>query len=254
MKIVKTKLGVSVIELVLVTALFAIFAPAAVTTVVQTLRANRLGSEQTVATQFASEGIDAARSIKNQDFANLVNSACTGVVRTGSNVWGFGGSNNTLFHNTGDNYIRVITVSDVLRDGSGNIVASGGTVDPDSKKITSTVSWKVTPSRADSVIFVSYFTNWKKPIITAVNRGGILVYGDGGTTSDAIKYRILDTDLGTWSAASATADVDGSSTNKYLRRAQVFASKTRNEKILISRHYNGTTQFIYSQVFNGSSW
>jgi type II secretory pathway pseudopilin PulG len=238
--------GFSVIEVILAAALFMILATGAVVVVLQGLDSNRLGEEQTVASQYASEGIEASRSIKNQNFAYLVNSVGTGIVASSSGVWKFSGSSNVL----SSKYTRVLTVSDVQRDGSGNIVASGGTLDPLTKKITSTVSWNFTPTRSDSVILSTYLTNWRLAIGA---KGGVLVYGDGGTTTDAIMYRILDSS-GAWSAATLAADIDGTSTNRALRAAEVYASSTRNEKVLLSRHFAGTTQYIYGQVYDGTTW
>jgi len=250
-----SNVGFSVIEIILAAALFMIIATGSITVILQGTDSNRLGEEQTVANQFAAEGIEAVKSIKNQAYSNLVNTAGTGIRRSASNVWEFFGANNTLTHNSTDNYIRTIKVESVNRDAvppAGNIVASGGTLDPDTKKITSTVTWNFTPSRTNSVQLISYLSDWKKPI-AAGGRGGILVYGNGGTTSDVIQYKTLDSS-GSWGIAASTADIDTGTTNKYLRAARVFASATRNEKILVSRHYNGSAQFIYAQVFNGTSW
>jgi len=83
---------------------------------------------------------------------------------------------------------------------------------------------------------------------------GMLVYGNGGTSSDAISYKIFNSSNGTWTTASSTADIDGATTNKALRAVRVYSSPTRNEKIVISKHYNGTAQSIYAQVFNGTTW
>jgi prepilin-type N-terminal cleavage/methylation domain-containing protein len=237
------KRGFSLLEVILACAVFVIFSVGAVSAILSGLNLNRLGSEYAIATQYAAEGVEAARSIKNQAFANLVNSAGTGVIKSGT-VWTFSGTNNVS-----DKYTRVISIADVNRDGSGNIVASGGTLDAMSKKVTSTVTWNFSPAKNESLTTASYFTNWEAPF----GKGGLLAYGDGGTTNDAIKYKTVDAS-GTWSAASATADVDGATTNKYARAIRVFASATRNEKILLSRHYNGTGQWIYAQVFNGSTW
>ncbi|OGH16612.1 MAG: hypothetical protein A3C97_02575 [Candidatus Levybacteria bacterium RIFCSPHIGHO2_02_FULL_37_11] len=247
------KNGFSVIEVILAAALFMIIATGSITVILQGLDSNRLGEEQTVANQYATEGMEAVRSIKNQNFANLVNSAGTGVAQSGG-VWIFSGTNNTNTFNPVGKYTRAIKVESVYRDAvppAGNIVTSG-TLDPDTKKITSTVSWNFTPSRANSVQLISYLSDWRKPITPS--RGGILVYGDGGTTTDAIKYKIFDPDTGTWGAATATADVDVSTTNKALRVARVFASSTRDEKVLVTRHYNGSSHFIYAQVFNSTGW
>ncbi|MEK7559216.1 MAG: prepilin-type N-terminal cleavage/methylation domain-containing protein [Patescibacteria group bacterium] len=239
--------GFSLIEIILAAALFMIMATGSITVILQGLDSNRLGEEQTVANQYAAEGMEAVRSIKNQGFSNLVNSAGTGIAQV-SSVWAFSGGSNIL----SSKYTRVLTVSDVQRDCSGNIVASGGTTDSLTKKIMSTVSWNFTPSRANSVQLSTYLSDWKQPI-TSLLGGGILVYGDGGTTSDAIRYKTLDP-TGSWGIAALTADVDNGTTNRYLRAARIFSSATRNEKVLISRHYNGSTQFIYAQVFNGTTW
>lgn len=237
------KRAFSLLEVILASAIFVIFASGAIVAILGGLNLNRLGSEYTIANQYAAEGIEAARSIKNQAFANLVNTVGTGVTKTGG-VWTFSGANNVS-----DKFTRVISIADVYRDVSGNIVASGGTLDTSSKKATSTVSWNFSPGKNNSIDSISYFTNWKAPF----GKGGLLVYGNGGTTSDAMQYKTMDAS-GVWSAANAMADIDGATTNKYARALHVYSSPTRNEKIAISRHYNGTSQWIYAQVFNGSSW
>ncbi|HSW87943.1 MAG TPA: hypothetical protein VLG12_02150 [Candidatus Saccharimonadales bacterium] len=188
--------GFSVLEVILAVALFAIFSIGMVSVVLQGFDANRLGSEETIANQYASEGIEAVRSIKNQGFSNVVNSAGTGVVRNGSNVWAFSGTNNTF-----GKYTRVITITDTQRDSIGNVVASGGTVDPNTKTVTATVSWNVSPTRNNSVVLKSYMTAWK------TQRGGMLVFGDGGTTADTISYQTLDQDNQTWSGSTGTGTV-----------------------------------------------
>lgn len=236
------KRAFSLLEVILASAIFVIFASGAIVAILGGLNLNRLGSEYTIANQYAAEGIEAARSIKNQAFANLVNTMGTGITKTGG-VWTFSGANNVS-----DKFTRVISIADVYRDASGNIVASGGTLDTSSKKATSTVSWNFSPGKNNSIDSISYFTNWKAPF----GKGGLLAYGDGGTTSDALMYKTFDGS--TWTAAAAMADVDGATTNKYARIIRVYSSPTRNEKIAISRHYNGTGQWIYAQVFNGSSW
>ncbi len=234
----------SLLEVILASAVFVIFVSGAVTTTLRGLQLNRQGAEYTIATQYAAEGIEAVRSIKNQAFANLVNTASTGIAKSGA-VWTFSGTN-TVF----DKYTRTIEIADVNRDGSGNIVpAPTGTLDPLSKKATSTVSWLVGAGNTQTISTTSYFTNWKAPY----GKGGLFVFGNGGVTSDALQYKTVDS-LGTWSAAASTADVDGATTTKYARALRVFSSTTRNERVLLSRHYNGTGQWIYAQVMSGGTW
>lgn len=150
--------GQSLIEVIFAVVVFVIFSSGAVLVVLQGLDLNRLGLERTVATQYATEGLEAARSVRNQNFASLANSSGTGVIRSGG-AWLFSGSNNQF--GPSNKYTRTITISDVQRDGSGNIVASGGTVDPETKKVTSSVAWNFTPTRNDSVSLSTYLTDWK---------------------------------------------------------------------------------------------
>lgn len=242
--------GFSVLEVILAAAIFVTFATAAVVVVISGIDNNRLGGEMTVANQFNAEGMEAVRSIKNQSYCNLENSAGTGVIKSG-NVWTFSGTNNTLLHNAADNYIRTIKVEDAYRDGSGNIVSSG-TVDPNTKKITSTTVWDFTAARPESISFTSYFTNWRRSISSGVH-GGMLVYGDGGTTADTMKYRVFNTD-GTWGSVTNFPDFDTSATNKALRAIRVYASEARNEKIALTRHFNGTQESIYAHIYDGNTW
>lgn len=236
----KLKKSFSILEVILAAGIFAIVATGAVSAMLHIFSANRLGEEMTVATEFASEGIEASRSIKNQGFSNLTNTLGTGIIKSGS-VWTFSGTSNTL-----SKYNRVISISDVNRDGSGNIVASGGTLDPLTKKIQSTVNWNFGGSRNETVNLISYFTNW------IAKKGGMLAYGDNASAADIVKYKIFDGT--TWGSALNTADIDGTTTNRAVQVVRIYSSPTRNEKIILSRHYNGTTQYIYGQVFNGTAW
>ena len=142
MMLLKTKsyYGFSVVEVMLAVGLFMIFASGMVTVVLRGMDNNRVSGEQEIANQFASEGLEMARSIRNQNYLGLVN-----------------GTTNSSY----DKYSRTVVVSDVQRDGGGNIVASGGTVDPNTKRMVSTVSWNVNTARANSVVLTTYLTDWR---------------------------------------------------------------------------------------------
>lgn len=230
--------GFSLIEVVLAAAIFMLFSTSAVVVVLGGLNANRLGAEETVANQFAAEGIEAVKSIKNQAYTSVVNSTGTGVVRTGG-VWTFTGAppNNTLTHNVSDNYTRVIKVESVNRDGSGNIVTTGGTLDPDTKKITSTVNWNFNAARPESVVLSTYLSDWRKPI------GGPIMMAYSKSTTTPF-YRTWNGSA--WSA-EGLAQVVGGNINYVVLKS----SRTRNEAILGTLDSNGN---IYIQVWNGTSW
>jgi hypothetical protein len=238
----KKKYGQSVVEVILAASLFMFFSASAIGLVLQGMRSNQLGTEETIATQYNTQALEAVHSIKNQAFSNLTNTSGIGISKT-ADVWVFSGTNNVF-----DKYTRSIGITDVFRDVSGNIVSSGGTIDPLTKKIIATTSWNFNAARSNSVVLSTYLSDWRKSFA----KGGMLVYGNGGTTNDAIAYKTFD---GTsWSTAGSLADIDTGSTNKYLRAVKVFSSPLTNEKIVVSRHYNGSSQFIYAQVFNGTTW
>lgn len=229
------KSGISILEVVLAVAVFAIFAVPAIGVILRGFSTNRLSIEQTIATQFASEGIEAARSIRNQSFSLLTNSASTGVVRNGSNVWAFSGVNNTF--STPKIYTRSLKVENVNRDASGHIVPTpGGTLDPMTKRITSNVTWNFNPARPESVSLVNYLSDWERQL------NGIVVYGDTATTP---KYRTFDTSEPGFDLETATvANVSG-------LNITVRTSPTKVEAIAGIANAAGTMQIM---CFDGVTW
>ena len=91
----------------------------------------------------AQEGIEAVRSLRDQSWDNLVD---------GSHYLSQGTS------------WQLSTTPDDLGIFSRNIDISS--VDDNTKKITSLVSWQFTAGRGDSLSLVSYLTNWHSPITT----------------------------------------------------------------------------------------
>lgn len=243
---VMSESGFSILEVILAAAIFVTFTTGTVLLIIQGFNSNRLGAEETIAAQYTAEGMEAHRSIKNQSFFFLVNSVGTGITRNASNVWAYSGALNQFQSNK---YTRTLAVSDVTRDRSGSVIISGGFTDPNSKKVTASTAWSAGPNRNNSVDLTSYFTNWKADGTT---RGGMLVYGDGGTSTDAVRYKIFDGRSGAWSAPLSTA-LTGS-TARALRAARLYAAWNGQEKVLLSRHFDSSRQYIYAQVFNGSSW
>lgn len=146
--------GFSVIEVLLGVALFAVFAAAMMRTAGETLDANARAADFVVATQYGQQGVEAVRSIAKQDFANLTNSTGTGITQSGG-VWTLSGSNNAF-----NGMTRTLAVADVARDGSGDIVSSGGTTDGNTKLVTSTVEWTDYAGITKSIELRTYLTNW----------------------------------------------------------------------------------------------
>jgi type II secretory pathway pseudopilin PulG len=242
LRLFKRRDGFSVVEIILAAAIFLIFSSGAIFVVLQGMDSNRLGEEEAVANQFASEGIEAAKSIKNQGFANLINTSATGATRSGSGVWTLSGSSNVL-----NKYTRSISISDVQRDGNGNIVASSGTIDPLTKKITSAVTWNFNSSRPESISLVSYLSDWRKVIDTTVG-DGIIIYGDTLAVASP-RYRTYVDSSNTFSPeASLSAGFSDTIIGKTFK---LVTSPTKQEAIAGYVNNSGVLKIL---CFNGTSW
>ncbi len=246
------EMGFSILEVILASALLLILGSGAVIVVIQGLNSNRQGAEFTVANQFASEGIEAVKSIKDQAYGNLtaVNANPRGATRSASNVWSFKGDNTSdlLFHNSSDNFIRAIKVEPVNRDAVppvGNIVpAPTGTSDPDTKKITSTVTWNFNSARAETLSLISYLSDWRKPLN---NNFGVLVYGES-TSAAQPKYRIYSDSSNSFNSQAAAGT---SYTDTVGKNLKIKTSPTKQEAIAGFVNASGQLRIL---CFNGTNW
>lgn len=155
-KINKTKKnGFSLVEVIIAVGIFSILAVGVVFVATNSYtNFYGTGDRQTVAT-FAKEGMEAARAIRDncwQDVEDAV-SVASGVSKNTSGVWQFDASTDSQGSLT-----RTIAVSSVQRNEAGDIVASGGTEDPNTKKVTVTVSG---PGIQDYSL-TSFLTNWSQ--------------------------------------------------------------------------------------------
>jgi len=178
------KKGFSIVEIIVSVAVLGIISLATITTLIQTLSTNRLSDEYAQGSYLAAEGIEAARSVKEQNWTNLL--AGTYGISSSSGYWQLSGTNNVL-----GKFTRTVAVSAVQRN-AGTIVASGGTVDANTMKIDSTVSWNFTPLRTNTITQSTYLTYYEKAIAsswtnpslestadTSGNGNGVKVYSVG---------------------------------------------------------------------------
>ncbi|MEI6690572.1 MAG: hypothetical protein WCL07_02365 [bacterium] len=227
-------LGFGMIEVVVALGIFAVVGVTGITMVTHSFSVNRLGDEQTIATNLATQGLEITRGIRSQGWGIL--GAGSYGLQKNAGIWSFSPSPETW-----DKYTRTIVVSNGQRDGSGNIVDSGGSVDSDLKKITSTVTFNTSPTRHNSVVLVDYLTNYSKNIPT--NSGeGIVVYGDT-TTTPKWRYYTNSTDLFS-SEANTIA-------NESAFNIIVKTSPLKSEAIAA---YTSSAGTLHVLCYNGSSW
>lgn len=84
----------------------------------------------------ASEEIEAIKSIHERGWTDLVNQSFPAHAVITDGLWHLVNSSENI-----DIFTRTITMSDVQRNSNGQIVTSGGTLDPSTKKFIISVSW-----------------------------------------------------------------------------------------------------------------
>lgn len=145
--------GQTLIELLITIALAAILIPALLVgfSVARSGRAQQ--DQRLAATTYLKEAQEAVRVVAQNGWANLANGTYHPVV-SGS-TWALVSGAETI----NSNFTRQIEISDVFRDPVGTIATTGGTLDPSTKQLTTTVSW--TNPLASSVTATSYLTRYK---------------------------------------------------------------------------------------------
>ncbi len=150
--------GTSLIEVLLAVSLFMLIAGGLTTLVLQGLDTTRQAEEYFIAQEYAQQGLEGIRTLQTDTFSAL-STQTNGGVEIASGTWQLT-SSPTMF----DKYTRAISIEPVARDGSGAIVSSGGTIDPATKKVLSTVTWQYSPGNQKQLSFSTYFTDFTVPI------------------------------------------------------------------------------------------
>lgn len=151
--------GQSIVEVIVAVAIFITLAASGVVSILGAFSSTRLSEEEGKATMIAAEGINAAYSIKNKNWDALVDGNY-GLADT-DGYWILQGQSDTTLNK----YLRVVTISSVRRNLSGEI-ADEGSIDNDTKLITSKVSWNFSPLRDNLVEIASLVTNWQESVRT----------------------------------------------------------------------------------------
>lgn len=120
------------------------------------LEGERAKREELQVYALLSESLEAVRAVRDHAWTNL-SSLTLGAnyypVISG-NAWTLSGTDPGPI----DGFTRWITLSSVRRDGSDNIVLSGGTVDSGTLLVTSTINWE-SRGRTKTRSLATYLTN-----------------------------------------------------------------------------------------------
>lgn len=152
--ILKNKQAFSLIEVIVALGLFAILA-AGVFNITTSSYKNFYGTgDKQSLTEYAQEGVEAVRSIRDNSWQSIEDVSETGdkgLTKDSNGYWDFSGTSDSLGVLT-----RKVSIEDVSRDDEGEIVTSGGTNDPNTKKLTVTISG----SGISDYVLTSYLSNW----------------------------------------------------------------------------------------------
>lgn len=182
--------GHSLIELIVAIGLLALLLPALVLALLFSREGRPQQQQRQEALLLLKETLEIARSVRESDWTTFaVNGTYHPAIS--SNAW-------TLLNGpeTVNDFTRQLIISDVYRNSSGVIVASGGTIDLSTKKITTTVSWN-TPfaSSVSSTYYVTRHENLvyaetteadfnagtRTNVAVTNTAGGEVVLGGGGS-------------------------------------------------------------------------
>lgn len=138
--------------MIIMMGIFALFLPA-LTTGLTVLRSSKPQQEQRLtAATLMRETIEAVRNVREAGWATFAINGTFHPSISGSS-WTLQPDPDTV-----NGFSRSVVISDVNRDGNGNIVSTGGSPDPSSKKVTTTISWTV--PYAGSIQSINYFTRY----------------------------------------------------------------------------------------------
>ncbi|OGF99724.1 hypothetical protein A2Y99_02010 [Candidatus Gottesmanbacteria bacterium RBG_13_37_7] len=148
------KTGQSLIELVIVIGLTSIFLPVVLTGLVSSREGKAQQGQRLNATALLNEANEAVRSVREGGWTTFaVNDVYHPQIS--GNSWTLQPLEEEL-----NGFTRKIEVSDVYRDTDGAIVASGGRIDPSTKKVITTVSWNTPfPSAISSTGYLTRYLN-----------------------------------------------------------------------------------------------
>lgn len=232
LKRISLQKGFSLVEILLAVGTFSLIVMGLSGAFIYGEESTVLSGERAKASLLAEEGLEALRNIRDENFSGLAEG--NHGFDNSSGQWTFSGSQDA----TDSLFTRQVIIS---------------TVDANTKLATVNVSWQQNLQRPGLVSVSSYLTNWQAPNVPP--HGGMLAYADFSGNDDVIRYKLFD-DSGNCGSQQTVPDF-GVPLDRPTRVLRLYSSPTRNEKILVTKHFlnsTGNDQYIFAQVWNGSSW
>lgn len=152
----KTPRGSLMLEALIAIGISGFFVTALIGYILIANNSTDRAKENALALWETQEGLDALQTL---DFGSLTNTT-TGALSFANNRWVLSTNGPQTL---ADGATRVVKVENISRDYQCLIAASGGTVDVDSKKLTSTTTWTDNAGRSHSESLSTLRTRWESP-------------------------------------------------------------------------------------------
>ncbi|MEX1026739.1 MAG: hypothetical protein WD049_01845 [Candidatus Paceibacterota bacterium] len=150
--------GVSFVEIIIATSIIILIITGIVSAYSFWINEHRVSTDRVVNAMLLEEGVEAVRSIRDRNWSELATLSTSDThylsFATTTSTW----SITTEPEWIDSSYKRWFEVRDVERDGNDMITESGGTVDPNTKKVTVYATWNNTSGTTTREVS-SYFAN-----------------------------------------------------------------------------------------------
>ena len=272
-----SKLGQSILEVLIAIFIGALLFVGAASLVSPTLQTNKQSSEEQTATALAKQLLDNTRVFSEGSWSGLL------AIATGSTNWYHFSATSSPFVATSSGemisvgsttYCRYFTLDDIYRDGNGNVTttASGNTYDPSTKSVTvntfylatgqidtcGAIGW-ATSSLPVYATLQTYLTRWNTAVNTQSDwSGGAL---GAVTTSQSNVYASTSIAINVNSAGALSLNLSQgqssvlictngwSSTQALPYAVDAFGSAAYNGYLYVAGGYLGGTTYTSTVLF-----
>lgn len=143
----------TMVEVLIAVSIFSVFSTGVFYLSVNVVDSDKRTEDSNKALYYAQEGIEAARQMRDKNFLSLTGGDHG--LQLSSDVWSFIPAPEDI----DGYYSRTVSVDDVYRGDNGDIAATG-VLDPNIKKITSSVTWDHLGVLPKNVKLNTYLSNW----------------------------------------------------------------------------------------------
>lgn len=237
MKLLTSRKGQTLVELLIAIGLSAIILPALAVGFMSSREGRAQERRRVEATALLQETMEAVRSIRESGWTTFAVDGAYHPVITGS-AWTFAEGPQTM----GD-FTREVVIESVERDDTGAIVDTGGTVDPSTKEVTITVTWDtpIEGSTTAHMYLTRYLDNLSYEHTTQAQFNSGTLLQTVSTNTAGGEVQLSDNNKAKWcepSFASSTIDLPDGPPVAVAARASTVSNTIANDVFVATSPYS----------------